>query len=610
MQDDNKHSGQRFDENESKSIRMYESEIQWLVRIIVDLDETEVYEIIAVNYKITLLEIKLIIFEIANYLDFHSNSRNGESISESMRYSYDNVNFFNKSCKFYYIKDNEIIPSVSSINEKYCIKFGYYNDFLIEYNVKENYKRQISNGIICPLKAVQANGNINNNLTNLGDEKEKDTTTTNKSDNESICPLIKQFEALMISSCNNDNNTNYNYNNEHNYQDMMDHLTSYTHSEVINRCCKQGVDCISYKKLCQSSNTISDMDKIHILLFKHPPRRRHDVTLIIAGVQKLKLDHDYNNIDSNNVNNTTNTNCNNNANINANNNANINANNAHINADNNANTNQRSDDQRVTFEYDPKFDVLSQAWDLYDKHGLPHQPPGKILNLLIGEVLTNGYENDLLPYDDDDESNHYGKYRIFEILQKKMDHRQHKKMGYPLQEYEMLSIILYTRCDCNYDMTRSQLENDFDKWVVFDFCLASAIDTLSIHENYANSTNIYSGGCGIQIDEKTGFAQSDIVDVFFKSYQSFSLDIQVAKEFSGSDGVIFALNVTKLLTGKDGKKSKFFTCADVSWISNNPLEKEILVTRGRRITLNKNKICYKQGKQLVIADNHSNFDIF
>eukprot|EP01084_Bolivina_argentea_P104569 187230_1 len=80
------------------------------------------------------------------------------------------------------------------------------------------------------------------------------------------------------------------------------------------------------------------------------------------------------------------------------------------------------------------------------------------LKALITEVVDNGFENDLFLQDDDAKLNNYS---ILDIVNEKINCMRHKQMGSPLNKGEMLSIILYTGCDSNYDLCKTQRDCDY-----------------------------------------------------------------------------------------------------------------------------------------------------
>ncbi len=79
-------------------------------------------------------------------------------------------------------------------------------------------------------------------------------------------------------------------------------------------------------------------------------------------------------------------------------------------------------------------------------------------------------------------------FPIMRIVENKMEHPIHKKMGQPLKgihmRHAMLSLILYTGCDSSYDLCASQRAGDYMKWKFFDASLWGAIDVLSEFEEF------------------------------------------------------------------------------------------------------------------------------
>ena len=63
------------------------------------------------------------------------------------------------------------------------------------------------------------------------------------------------------------------------------------------------------------------------------------------------------------------------------------------------------------------------------------------------------------------------KYSILKIVDDKMYCYRHAAMRCPLNRGQMLALILYTGCDCNYDLCKSQRNGDYHKWRIFDNCL-------------------------------------------------------------------------------------------------------------------------------------------
>eukprot|EP01084_Bolivina_argentea_P052218 95931_1 len=79
----------------------------------------------------------------------------------------------------------------------------------------------------------------------------------------------------------------------------------------------------------------------------------------------------------------------------------------------------------------------------------------ELLQLLIEEVNQNGYKQDLTQPNG---------HSLLEIVDLKLKHPRHIAMKSPLNRAEMLSLILYTGCDCNYDLCKSERNGDYKKW--------------------------------------------------------------------------------------------------------------------------------------------------
>merc|ERR1712039_632075 len=74
-------------------------------------------------------------------------------------------------------------------------------------------------------------------------------------------------------------------------------------------------------------------------------------------------------------------------------------------------------------------------------------------------------------------------------------------IGKPLNDGELLALVLYTGCDCNYDLTTCLLSGNYEKWRVFDFTLSTAIGILSWHSR-SNEVPLYTGLENIYVDKK------------------------------------------------------------------------------------------------------------
>ena len=156
----------------------------------------------------------------------------------------------------------------------------------------------------------------------------------------------------------------------------------------------------------------------------------------------------------------------------------------------------------------------------------------KPIKSLIQEVITNGFEKDLCLNGKDYRDKHYS---ILTIVNKKYDCKTHKRLGQPLDRAQLLSLILYTDCECNFDLCASQRTNDFIKWVRFDQQLHSAIRTLNYCESYIKCKNLqlFSGLEGVQCNK------NEVLTCYFPTYMSTSTIKDVSLRFAKNNGMFF-----------------------------------------------------------------------
>ena len=199
---------------------------------------------------------------------------------------------------------------------------------------------------------------------------------------------------------------------------------------------------------------------------------------------------------------------------------------------------------------------------------------------VLYEVTENGFKNDLCLTPDDLRKSHYS---LLKIVNEKMDSIEHKKRGCPLNRVEMLSLLLYTGCDSNYDMCKAQRSGNYIKWECFDSNLLMAIRKLSNHEILENFT-VYSGLGNVKLDEQS------LKERYFPTYTSTSWNRNVSMAFiqnnvainnnddkknnqnnnSGGGGMLIELNKNAV---------KQFACASVDWVSKFTDECEVLIAR-------------------------------
>eukprot|EP01084_Bolivina_argentea_P288778 495703_1 len=189
------------------------------------------------------------------------------------------------------------------------------------------------------------------------------------------------------------------------------------------------------------------------------------------------------------------------------------------------------------------------------------------LNCFLTEIINNGYKSDLCLCDDDLKND---EYTLMNIVDSKLNCMRHKKMGCPLNRSEMLSLILYTGGDSNYELCKEQRNGEYEKWKWFDYCLYNAIIKLSKREY--GCYKIYTGLSSTNLPHK-------YVEIgYFKTYVSTSWVREIAETFTDDTGMIFEINET---FRQDA------ICCDVSWISKFGLnECEILIARSIDAVLN------------------------
>ena len=188
------------------------------------------------------------------------------------------------------------------------------------------------------------------------------------------------------------------------------------------------------------------------------------------------------------------------------------------------------------------------------------------LVLLINEVIKNGYKRDLCLNDSDYRNNYFS---ILKIVNEKMDDVRHKQLRSPLTRAEMLSLIMYTGCDCNYDLCKQQRTyGDYNKWYNFDRCLTYGIKKLSKMEQFDDNPNgkfrLYSGLHKVKLDKKS------INLCYFPTYISTSWEKDVSLSFVQNQGMLIEI---------DGNVANQFVCCSVDWISKFPDECEVLMAR-------------------------------
>ena len=155
-------------------------------------------------------------------------------------------------------------------------------------------------------------------------------------------------------------------------------------------------------------------------------------------------------------------------------------------------------------------------------------------------------------------------HSLLQVVNLKMKHPRHLEIGSPLKRDEMLALLLYTGCDCNYDMCAAQRAGDYQKWRWFDYCLAQGISTLS--ECETGQFTLYQGLSGVQM--LTNVTEPH----FLVTHTSTTWIRAVAEVYTKGSGMLVEID-------KDVKSDSGVDCCDVSWISKFPDEAEVLFSR-------------------------------
>ena len=170
---------------------------------------------------------------------------------------------------------------------------------------------------------------------------------------------------------------------------------------------------------------------------------------------------------------------------------------------------------------------------------------------------------------------------------------RHARMGYPLWCYEMLALMLYCDGECNYNLCQSQRSCKVtQKWPYFHCILNAAIRKLSQFEIHYE--HIYTGVCSVFFETHNEFQE-----VYLQTNVSFTTDLNVALQFRGDTGMIIGLNIQRILNHGQLLEGGFAAC-DVSWISTNASEKEILCAVGSAIRIYPNLVRKTGNNQWIL----------
>mmetsp|Transcript_23423 Transcript_23423/g.43109 ORF Transcript_23423/g.43109 Transcript_23423/m.43109 type:complete len:461 (-) Transcript_23423:72-1454(-) len=212
-----------------------------------------------------------------------------------------------------------------------------------------------------------------------------------------------------------------------------------------------------------------------------------------------------------------------------------------------------------------------QHYALMVPAGAPLSADVDHLDRLIAEVKRNGCGQQLMTEDGQD---------LVTIARSYREHPFHVSIGRPLNDGELLALVLYTGCDCNHALTRCLLNDDEETWVVFDFVLCTAIGILSWHSR-CSDVPLYTGLANVCIDDEFLIKGEAWIEggVFLKSHTSASKKKEVAQQFRGDKGVLITIPPQRA----DSSwyfGPKFGGMAPVSWISKfGENEAEVLFSR-------------------------------
>lgn len=618
------------------------------MRVIINFGYCQIFEFLSKkDDNITIFDLKQIIFEIYHFLRFR-----GSSKGKAKEYGCVKIH---TGSKLFGYEPNDKIPINIDINHGNSIPYlitafeSSTNDknieshFSIRVETDRDYKKYFGFG-----------GNSNHSSNNDIDNSIPNITTLTQ---PNVCPSLinpniggnckcnilskcLQIDQSYVNSINNKENSNDD-DAKVNFQNELYHLSSYQHfNDNINSinkynlenqmACKNGTKCPSYEKILQ--NIESDYDRIHMHLYYHPSRPYRNRMTQDSNVHPIQSDntnqkqhHHFQSQSQSQISNSPNTS---------------------VSVNNSKKYKFGDQDIRiVNFSYNGLNEIVmarySGRWKQDKKRYLAEieRAEPEAIVLLIQEVINNGFEQDLIPVDNNVKfnnninignnisnnessctqlnlnffnpsievnriynwyaqanSNHddqsivklkqtdfnyilkalKSKYKIFDIVQRKLKHPRHKFYNCPLSELHMLSLVLYCNGGCNYHLCECQRNDTYDEyWPLFDWYLNQAIEILSNHE--IHNQYIYTGICTVQFrfdkkNKKHRYSRTCAL----KSNVSFTTSIDVAKEFRGNRGMIIRLNMKDSLW----VRYKYFKVCDVSWISKFPSEKEILAFRG------------------------------
>ena len=195
---------------------------------------------------------------------------------------------------------------------------------------------------------------------------------------------------------------------------------------------------------------------------------------------------------------------------------------------------------------------------------------------LVEEAVRNGFRNDLCRECrqgvEGDECACSDFPSLLAAVDEKMGARRHVQMGSPLRRDHMLALLMYTGCECNYELCAAQRSGDFLKWKWLDLTLFKAICRLSVREK--GSYKLYSGLRHRKLHVPA------VERAFFATYTSTTWRRDIALRFA-ADGMMLEFEARF----RSDRKSQ---CCDVSWISKFGADEcEVLIARSVQYRVDK-----------------------
>eukprot|EP01083_Nonionella_stella_P077210 210714_1 len=307
--------------------------------------------------------------------------------------------------------------------------------------------------------------------------------------------------------------TEYKDNDSNDYEltfENLQHMQNYVHyqNDEDKVMCRFGRDCHAFQRLERNGNRLDD--KCHMAVYKHPARMSE-----VASAKNIK--------------------------------------------------------EFIHAEFDDGYPYGTYRDSRNPSGPSDYDHSGVILKHLVKEVVKNGFEEDLWVTDVKKcKINHITDYTLFRVVDEKMNCFRHTSINSPLERHEMLAVILYTGCECNWDLCASQRAGNYNKWHFFDLSLKNAIEKLCRCET--GKYTVWSGLKNVKFAHQKN--SNTNVELKLVTYLSASWDKKQAIDYMKvKDGQ--ELHCALLLEISPHLR-QVAPCCDVSWISRFPDEAEIL----------------------------------